>query len=75
MVFGFTPLGRSTRLENVWLEISIVTWRLETRSWMFWVSGSENALAPRYVGSVTPASTSAGSGSVSAAPGPPQKPP
>ena len=47
MVLGLTPLGRSTRFENVWLLIIIVVWRLAIRSWMFFVSGSEKALAPR----------------------------
>ena len=47
MVVGFTPLGRSTRLEKVWLEIIIVTWRFEIRSRTLRVSGSENGSAPR----------------------------
>ena len=75
MVVGATPLGRRIRLEKVWFEIIIVTWRSRTRVWMFWVSGSEKADAPRYVGSRTPASTSPAAGTGPAAPGPPQKPP
>ena len=34
------PGGRSTRFENVWLVISVVTWRDETSSRTFFVSGS-----------------------------------
>ena len=41
------PGGRSTRFEKVWLVIIVVIWRLETRSRMFWVSGSENGPLPR----------------------------
>ena len=72
---GFTPFGRSTRFENVWLEIIIVIWRLAIRSRTFWVSGSENArrAAVRRVGDA--GLDVVGVGSVSAAPGPPQKPP
>ena len=41
------PGGRSTRFENVWFVISVVTWRAETSSRTFWVSGSENGAGPR----------------------------
>ena len=44
---GAAPFGRSTRLENVWLVISVVTCRPLISSRMFCVSGSENAAAPR----------------------------
>ncbi len=40
------PGGRRTRLENVWLVISVVTWRDETSSRTFCVSGSENGPVP-----------------------------
>ena len=41
------PGGRSTRFENVWLVISVVTWRAETSARMFWLSRSENGPSPR----------------------------
>jgi hypothetical protein len=34
-------------LENVWLVISVATWREETSSRMFCTSGSENGAGPR----------------------------
>ncbi len=40
------PGGRSTRLENVWLVISVVTWRPETSARTLRVSGSENGPGP-----------------------------
>jgi hypothetical protein len=47
MVDGFTPTGRRIRFEKVWLVISVVTWRVEMRSRIAWVSGSENGAGPR----------------------------
>ena len=41
------PGGRSTRPENVWLVIRVVTWRPETSSRTFCDSGSEKADGPR----------------------------
>ena len=41
-------LGRAQdQVEKVWLVISVVTWREETSSRMFCVSGSENGPGPR----------------------------
>ena len=44
-----SPGGRSTRLEKVWLVISVVTWRVDTIWRTFWTSGSENGALPRNV--------------------------
>jgi hypothetical protein len=45
-VVGATPTGRRIRLLKVWLLISVVTWRVEMRLRIAWVSGSLNGAGP-----------------------------
>jgi hypothetical protein len=47
VALGFTPTGRRIRFENVWLVMTVVTWRVEISVRIAWVSGSENGAGPR----------------------------